>query len=128
MPAPDDADREVRSAAGEDARKLNELVRSGDAEELQALDPANKRLALEEREHDLDLKRRYGRNLFRLMLAQLVVADAAFFLYAALGVDWNVPPSVMHVWLAATVVEVIGVVYVVTRYLFPNRDAQAAGG
>jgi hypothetical protein len=29
---------------------------------------------------------------------------------------------VIEVWLAATLVELVGVVLVVTRYLFPRRD------
>lgn len=56
------------------------------------------------------------------MVAQLIAADTGFFLYAQWGKNWDVDSSIMHVWLGATVVEVIGIVLVVTRYLFPRRD------
>ncbi|MDP9066728.1 MAG: hypothetical protein M3N53_00065 [Actinomycetota bacterium] len=72
---------------------------------------------------DLELKEKYGNWLLTIMIAQLVVADLGFFFYGFFGVGWNVASSVMHVWLVSTVVEVIGVVLVVTQYLFPNRDA-----
>ena len=57
-----------------------------------------------------------------LSAVQVVVADTAFFLYAMWGVDWDIPAVVMSAWLGATVVEVIGVVYAVTRSLFPLSD------
>ncbi len=65
------------------------------------------------------LVQRYGTRLFWLMVVQLGIADVGFFLYAWLGVHWKVSASVMNVWLGATVIEVIGVVLVVTRSLFP---------
>lgn len=74
---------------------------------------------------DIRLKRFYGYFLPIAMTTQLLLADAGFFLYAWWGVRWKIVPSIMHVWLGATVVEVIGVVVVVTRYLFPRRDAIA---
>jgi hypothetical protein len=57
--------------------------------------------------------------------AQLAAADALVFVYAW-HVSWRVNTTVLQVWLGAAVVEVIGVVLVVTRYLFPRRDT--AGG
>lgn len=65
------------------------------------------------------LVQRYGTRLFWLMVGQLFIADVGFFLYASIGVSWNVTASVMNVWLGASVIEVIGVVLVVTRSLFP---------
>lgn len=70
---------------------------------------------------DIRLKRFYGYFLPSIMIGQLLIADLGFFLYAV-GVDWDVETSVMHVWLGATVIEVIAVVVIVTRYLFPRRD------
>ncbi len=71
---------------------------------------------------DVRLKRLYAYFLPGVMVAQLAVADLGFFLYAWLGVGWRIETSIMHVWLGATVVEVIAIVLVVTRYLFPRRD------
>lgn len=61
----------------------------------------------------------------RLLGAQFVVADAVFVIFAWAGRKWDLPPGVIEVWLAATVVQVVGVVAVVTRHLFPNRDGNA---
>lgn len=70
---------------------------------------------------EVDLMEKYGRWLLNILVGQLFVADLGFFLYAWLGKHWRVEASIMQVWLSATVVEVIGMVYVVTKYLFPER-------
>lgn len=64
----------------------------------------------------------YAGVLLGFLLVQVTVANVAFFMYAAWGVDWDVPPVVISAWLGATVVEVIGVVYAITRSLFPLSD------
>lgn len=73
-----------------------------------------------EQEHGL--RQRYADWILRLLGAQFVVADAVFVAFAWVGRGWDLPPGVIEVWLAATVVQVVGVVAVVTRHLFPNRD------
>jgi hypothetical protein len=77
-------------------------------------------------EQDVKLKGFYAYFLPTVMVLQLAAADVGFFLYAQWGVDWEIDTSIMHVWLGATVVEVIGIVLVVTRYLFPRRDQTSA--
>jgi hypothetical protein len=54
------------------------------------------------------------------------VADAVFVAFAWAGKHWDLPPDVIEVWLVATVVRVVGVVAIVSRHLFPNRDGRAA--
>ena len=54
------------------------------------------------------------------VIAQL--ADWFFYRYASEGVQWKVPNAVMAAWLAATVAQVVGVLLVITRNLFPKRD------
>ena len=71
---------------------------------------------------DVELKRRYAKWLLILIAAQLVVADLIFVVYAWAGRGWELSPGVIEVWLAATLIELVGVVAVVTRYLFPRRD------
>ncbi len=73
-------------------------------------------------EVDLRLKRSYGRWLLLLLAAQLIAANVLMFKYAAADAhNWAPPPEVMQAWLAATVVELIGVVYVVVSHLFPRN-------
>ena len=54
--------------------------------------------------------------------AQLVGADAVFIVFAWAGKDWQLSSGVIEIWLVATVVQVIAVVAIVTRHLFPSRD------
>ena len=70
---------------------------------------------------DLHLRELYANVLLIALAAQLAVADAVFILYAWLGVDWNISQPIIGAWLGAAVVQVIGVVLVVTRSLFPPR-------
>ena len=64
----------------------------------------------------------YAMGLLWILVAQLVFADITFCLYASSGMHWRLPDTVVIGFLAAVVIEVIGLVFVITRYLFPNRD------
>jgi hypothetical protein len=75
-----------------------------------------------ELKQDRELKLSYATWLRRLLAAQVAVADAVFIVYAWAGKHWHLDPAVIDVWLGATVVQVVGVVLVVTRHLFPQRD------
>jgi Zn-dependent peptidase ImmA (M78 family) len=78
-----------------------------------------------EQEHGL--RQRYADWILWLLGAQFVVADAVFVAFAWAGSGWVLPSGVIEVWLAATVVQVVGVVAVVTRHLFPARDGVGVG-
>jgi hypothetical protein len=72
-------------------------------------------------EQDITLKKVYARWLLVAMSVQIGFANLGFFLYG--GSDhWEIQPVVMQFWLSAAVVQVIGIVYVIARYLFPRRD------
>ena len=73
---------------------------------------------------ELDLRSKYAKGLLYLLGLQLVAANVVFCIYAAIGKHWRLDDGVIQVWLAATVVQMVGVVTVVTRYLFPRRDNQ----
>jgi len=79
-----------------------------------------------EQEHGL--RQKYGDWIIWLLGAQFVIADAVFVAFAWIGRSWDLPPAVIEVWLVATVVQVVGVVAIVTRHLFPNRDRSEASG
>lgn len=76
-----------------------------------------------DRAQDIGLKKAYAKRLIWLLTAQMAFTNLVFFIYAWAGLDWRVPQNVMIAWLAATVVELIGVVTVVVHHLFPRRDA-----
>lgn len=71
---------------------------------------------------DIQLKKTYARWLLILVAAQLLVADVVFVVYAWVGEQWKLDTAVVQVWLVTTLVELIGVALVITRYLFPRRD------
>jgi hypothetical protein len=77
-----------------------------------------------DRQQDIVLKRLYARRMLGGLAAQIAVADAVFVAYAWAGKSWDVPPDAMQVWLGATVVEVVSVVLVITRYLFPSSASE----
>ncbi|MBS1883254.1 MAG: hypothetical protein JSS97_09885 [Actinobacteria bacterium] len=78
-----------------------------------------------EQEHGL--RQSYGDWILWILGAQFAVADVVFVTFAWAGKRWDLPPEVIEVWLAATVVQIVGVVAVVTRHLFPSRDERPAG-
>ena len=70
---------------------------------------------------EIELRRNYARGLLLILTVQIVVADVVFWVFAE-AEHWHLSDGVIQVWLAAAVVEVIGVVAIVTRNLFPRRD------
>lgn len=92
---------------------------------LEGLDPHDhKALVGIDHFQDIKLKKKYANWLLWLITIQLVVADAVFVAYAWEGEHWQLDASVIQVWLITTLVELIGVALVITRYLFPRRDRQ----
>jgi len=54
------------------------------------------------------------------MVVQLAVANIVFIKYCH-NIDWgNVPTGAIQAWLASTVVQVVGVVLVIARSVFPQ--------
>lgn len=87
-------------------------------------DEHNRRTDLERKEADLKLSKVVGYGALLLMSAQVVAADTAFFLYGVLN-GWRIPSAAIDAWLAAAVIQVIGVVLVITRYLFPTATGSS---
>jgi len=51
--------------------------------------------------------------------AQFISANVAFYIYAN-HKHWDIPPEVMIGWLSTTVVQIVGIVLVIAKYLFPE--------
>jgi hypothetical protein len=117
----------------EQIRQLVHRRRSGesvaDATEIESL-PVSDQLQAKDHQQDIDLKKKYADWLLGAVIVQLLLANAVFVAYAWAGEHWHLDAVVIDVWLGATLVQVIGVVAIVTRYLFPRRDAglAATGG
>ena len=96
----------------------------GNAQEIEPV-PERRRdeiakIEAESRGVDLRLQKIVGYGTLGLMLAQLVVANYVFLKYAAAKGWANLPTGAIQAWLAATVVQVIGVVLVIARCVFPS--------
>lgn len=71
-------------------------------------------------ETDVELKRIYATRLLAMLRWQFIATNLIFVLYATFGVHWKIPDVVISSWFGTTVVQLIGVVTVVTAYLFPR--------
>ena len=108
------------------ARFAAAQVKNRDKTEVQSFDDLS-RQQRRQREKDATQNRKlrlvYAGVLLLVMLAQIAAADWVFYLYGRAN-SWMIPPEAIQAWLAATVIEVIGVVVVITRFLF-SKDAAA---
>jgi hypothetical protein len=104
-------------------RRIGESI--ADATQIESL-PVPEQLQAQDHKQDIGLKRTYAYWLLGAVIGQLFAANAVFVAYAWAGKHWDLDAVVIDVWLAATLVQVIGVVTIVTRYLFPRRDIGTA--
>jgi hypothetical protein len=119
-------DTPVPPEPAETDQQVTDLARQALAG-LQQFRPTEELTAWERLEHenfrsDIENRKKYADRMLKLLVAELVFVNGMFFLYTWLGVHWNVPGTTMQVWLSSTVVQIVGIVYVVARYLFPRRD------
>jgi hypothetical protein len=74
-------------------------------------------------EYDVNLRKWVATGALLVMVVQIGLADAGFYLYAHNN-HWQIHSAGIEVWLAATVVQVISVVVIITKYLFPAGGPQ----
>jgi hypothetical protein len=88
------------------------------------LDQDRRKVVVDRAKADLKLSKVVGYGALSVMGVQVLIADAAFFFY---GFDnaWKIPAAAIDAWLAAAVIQVIGVVLVITNYLFPTGRIQS---
>lgn len=79
------------------------------------------------REQDVSLKKLMAWVAISAVVIQLAVADA-FLAHYVLAADAEPSDAVLISWLSASVVEVIGIVAIVARNLFPNRSKMVTSG
>jgi len=85
------------------------------------IDQEQRRVNLRESKDDLTLRKRFAYGAMGLMLVQVAAANYIFYLYGS-ALKWQIPAVAMTGWLTATVVQLVSVVLVVARNLFPRRD------
>ena len=105
---------------GDTGAGVNELpAHAQPAPTLAEHEAERRKLANEKAKNLLAYGKVYAYGALLAMIAQILIADAAFYFYGH-AYHWKVPVGAMQVWLGATVVQVIGVVLVIARSLFPE--------
>ncbi len=89
------------------------------ARALMSLDDERKRAETDDLKTDTGLKKHYARWFIGILIGQLVVMNAIFY---GVGIEkLKFTDYVLHLYMGGTLAEVFGIVYVITRYLFPKR-------
>jgi hypothetical protein len=102
-----------------DAAAIVERLTADHPSAVVEIEDRHERLNLREHEEKLDLRMKVGKELLFVMKLQMFAADLVFVLYGFWN-GWDIPAVAIDGWLAATVIQVIGVVLVITRSLFPS--------
>lgn len=108
----DSADEATDTASSFNARRRESAA-------LRKLDAKNAR-----REQENKLREKVATWSLWFVLGQLVVTNATIVAYIVimLVVKQYVPTEVLITWLSSTIVEIIGILWVIARSLFPFRD------
>ena len=108
----DSADEATKTASSFNAQRRENAA-------LRKLDAKNTR-----REQENQLRKKVATWSLWFVLGQLVVTNATIVIYIGfmLAVKKYVPTEVLITWLSSTIVEIIGILWVIARSLFPFHD------
>jgi hypothetical protein len=102
--------------------RAGELLDAADPRPIQrasSFDAEDRRLETARKRSDLKMVKIVGYGALTAMALQIVAADAGFYLYGH-AYSWRIPSEAIIGWLTTTVVQIVGVVLVITNYLFPS--------
>src|SRR4029079_1477419 len=120
-PSPSEGDEigSVRKVEAEQVKVAKELLEEGNATDSAIPNEykfLGERAQLQEirlresnAKQDLELRETYAKWLLGILAIELIVVNVIFCLYASKGRDWRLPDGVIQIWLAATVVQVVGI-------------------
>ncbi len=74
---------------------------------------------------EVNLKRVYGYGAALIVAAQVALADYAFFRFAV-AESWRLSDGALAAWLSATVVQIVAIVAIISKYLF-SKDSGVKG-
>jgi hypothetical protein len=91
------------------------------------LEEDRRRAAGERLKISIKLAKLIGYGALIAVVVQVVLADVAFFVYGFAN-HWKIPAAAISAWLAAIVIQVVGVVMVVAKDILPGgvRDEDNA--
>ena len=98
-----------------ESRAVHEAVESPLTPELDNLERAK----VDDARSDTILKSRYANWSLGILCGQLLVMNAVFVLVGCRVLHYQ--DFVLNLYMSGTLIEVFGVVLVITRYLFPRR-------
>jgi hypothetical protein len=105
-----------------------EISRKGRLVDLENKETAVAKLkdALETEKENRRLRHWVANGALVVMLAQVVAANATFIWYGDVN-GWDISPTAISAWMGATVIQVVSVVLVIIKYLFPppGNDGEA---
>jgi len=90
------------------------------------LEEDRRKAASERLQISVKLAKLIGYGALIAVTVQVVLADIAFFVYGFEN-GWKIPAEAISAWLAAIVIQVIGVVLVVAKDIFPGPPTAGAG-
>jgi hypothetical protein len=85
------------------------------------LDKEHKKAALLNIKQDIELRRDYARDVFKLIVFWLAFVGLIVLLQGFKLLGYILADSVMIALITTTTASVIGILLIVVRYLFPNR-------
>ena len=119
--------RQVRDSDDGNERQPDggDRVPEVDAESMAAIRLRIEKLKADREEQSNKLREKVATKSLKFVTWQLVVTNVVVFGYVFFSFWFNhsVPSNVMVAWMTSTFVEIIGILWVITRSLFPFNDA-----
>jgi len=119
--------RQSRDAVDGNGRRMDGVdgIPETDDESMAAIRLRVEKLKADREEQSNNLREKVAGRSLNFVTGQLVVTNVvvACYVFFSFWFDHKVPSDVMVAWMASTFVEVIGILWVITRSLFPFNDA-----
>jgi hypothetical protein len=85
-------------------------------------------IVLQGRQFDYALKRIFGWTIFLLVVLQVLGINLVLFCHLAFGFGKGASATVVVAWISGVIVECIGLMAIVTGYLFPKAGSDENAG
>lgn len=92
---------------------------------VETFEQANRAHHLKVKRSEFNLRRIYAGVLLGAMMIQVGIADYFFWEYLK-AYEFRAPESPMIAWLSAGVVQIVGLVFVITKYLFIKPETETS--
>lgn len=102
---------------------------SKESEDVFNYDDERNRAKIAKLKNDNEMRKAFFAWASKLTVAIITINSVLFAIYMAVHA-WGVhpvPESVMLAWVTSTIVEVLGIVAIIARYLFPGKGSSLLG-